>query len=528
MKKILYLLLCILVFVAFESCHRDDDEVVVDLSEIIDIQENMIDILHNQCSSGQNIETAVNNCILQLMQNQEVESAFVQDEKQIVIRYKLGCTGVIYFIEDEDNEEQKELEETLITPDLSKHIPKGAATDNIALITNHKVLLWEAFPNEGYSVADSLNKIFTSCPDIGFNVKTISGDGCTIKSLYDLTQYGFVCICTHGCIITNAQGNTLCWILTTEKPQKAPKKQLKDQSKIIVTVANGREIVEGINPVDHKTYFAVSNTFFSKYLSGTFETPSIVYVEACKSYADESMKNCFVGEKNASVYLGFNNTVTKQFGTEVATELVKNLLNKKLDLVSAKKNLSRDVDPYRVRVYSLVNGATIPDDVYYHAKLVGKCKENPTYFPTGFVECPTLNKRWKLTDVFYFPDPYLGTTHFSQLQLQGSDFHIVYRLSKKNEMANGTYTPYVINDIGADTLWENYYYSNSMHFLTGTYSAFNNSTFWRAPETHTRGILGDAGQLKHQKQNGVNKLTFDFTGDDGYSYHGAFVGEIHQ
>lgn len=515
MRKILYLLLCILVFVSFESCHRDDDEVIVDLSGVVDIQENAVFFLSNQCSSGQNFKTAVNNCIQQLMQNQEVESAFIQDEKQIVIRYKLGCTGVIYFIEDEEDGEQKELEKTP-NLELSKHVAKGEATDDLVLITNHKVLIWEAFPNDDYgrnSVTDTLSKIFTSCPDIDFDVKTITGDDCTIKSLYDLTQYGFVCISTHGTII----GDTLCWILTTEKPQKAPKKQLKDQSKIIVTVANGREIEEGINPVDNKTYLAVSNTFFSKYLSGTFETPSIVYVGACKSHANNSMKNCFLGEKKASVYLGFDNTVTKQFSTEVIIELTKNLLDKKLDMASAKKGLSRDVDPYPVST------PTTPP-IYYHAKLVGKINKNPTYFPTGYVECPSLKKRWRLDSAHFFSNPYQNTTHFSQLQFGGPDFQIVYRLSKMNSLAEGTYEPYVINDIGADTLWETNFYP--MRFLAGTYSGVNGSSFWHEPETHYYSIRG--GELKYQKQNNLNKFTFDFEGYDGRSYHGVWLGELYQ
>lgn len=512
MKKILYLLLCILVFVAFESCHRDDDETNIDVSVITDIQENAITFLNNQCSSGQNFETAVNNCIQQLMQNQEVESAFVQDEKQVVVKYKSGVTGVIFFIKD--GEEQKKLEKNPINTNSFNHITKGEI-DNLAIIENHKVLIWDPWGRGPES--DAVESIFNNCSDITFNVTRISGTSCTMQSLHNLTKYGFVYIDTHGGCFDDL-GNRCRWILTKDAVNPAPGVSIDDLKRgniLIVTCGkikneylNGQEIViislEG-------NWFAVTSDYISKYVSGSFDVPSIVFVSACYSFVDFSFANVFVGEKKASVYLGYDNEVSWDFAENIGKKFVSNMINEKLDALSACYDLKSEVDT--ASAYAVLTVSNV---------------ENPTYFPTGYVECPTLNKRWKLTDVFYRPDPYLGTTHFSQLQLQGSDFHIVYRLSKKNEMANGTYTPYVINDIGADTLWGNYYYSNSMHFLTGTYSAFNNSTFWRAPETHTRRIVEDAGQLKHQKQNGVDKLTFDFTGDDGYSYHGAFVGEIHQ
>ena len=513
MRKILYLLITALAFVlTLLSCHRQNDSAEAVISEIVDIQENAIGFMNNQTASEHNLETIINNCIQQLTQNPAVASAYLQDSVQIVIRYKSGATGVILLVEEE---ERGKLETKPYYKDAFNDFPKGDIGDT--LITNHKVLIWEAFGEEGYPIADDINAILTSCPEISFDMKKVTGTQCTVKSLCDLTQYGFVYIHTHGGCITK-QGNSVCWILTTEKPRNASMEELVDGSKTIVTVAKikyvlHQEIERLVNLIDGGTYWGVSHVFFSKYLSESFKTPSIVYVQACSSFANVSLANCFVNEKKASVYFGFNKTVSKKFGREVGLEFVRNMLNKKLSAYCAYQELKIKEDPYR------------PEKAW----LIHRLRENPTYFaPIGYVECPALGKRWELTDVFYYPDPYLGTTYFSQLQLQGRDFHIVYRLSKKNEMANGTYTPYVINDIGADTLWENYYYSNSMHFLTGTYSAFNNSTFWRAPETHTRGILGDAGQLKHQKQNGVNKLTFDFTGDDGYSYHGAFVGEIHQ
>ena len=75
--------------------------------------------------------------------------------------------------------------------------------------------------------------------------------------------------------------------------------------------------------------------------------------------------NVFINEKNASLYLGFNNTVSKKFGKEVAFQFIDNMLSKKLSADSAYSELDRIVDPYRSE----------------HARFIGWLNENPTYFP---------------------------------------------------------------------------------------------------------------------------------------------------
>ena len=501
----MHLLFGVFVILTLLSCQKDKPEAI--LSNIIDIQENAITVLNSQGALGHSYETIINYCIQQLMHNPDVETAYLQDSDQIVIKYKTGATGVIFLDEDEDEDEQKKNKS--VYSETINPITKGDESNT--LITNHKVLIWEAWGDEGYPIANTIEASFNACPNLNFGIAKITGTQCTMQSLRNLTQYGFVYIHTHGGCVKNTQGE-VSWILTRERcsPSITKIEELNNSEIIIVSIGkikkqdfNNQGIIWEFHNNGH--YFGVTSVFLSKYLHGTFITPSVVYIQACCSSSNLSLSNLFVNDKKATYYLGFDNPVTKRFGKEVGKEFVDNMLKEKLSAHSAYFALEKLIDPY---------------DTVHKALLVPQSTGDPTYYCSeGYVECPALGKRWELTSMSYSPDPYLGTTHFSQLLFLGNGFHISYRLSKMDEMAQGTYTPYVIDDIVAENLWNIVY--QPMHFAAGTYSSENQSTFWHEPDTHTWGMSD--GELKYHKNNGINKYEFYFTGKDGHNYSGEFL-----
>lgn len=518
MKKTLLFIIfsCTLVII---SCHKNEIDKTTNTTTIANIHENAIQQINDQLNNGNDLLTAVNNCIESIKQSPDVKMVKIQDDN-IVINYNSGAISVIALVNENVGSEDNKSSD--LNSNNYKNNIKSKSEKGIELITNHNVLIWEPF-FDGFGVESHTGSWIQSNfenSSLDFTVTHLTGDQCTITSLNNLTQYGFVFINTHGGASTE-DGEDIAWIMTGEKiPMDVELPPIGKIEKIAVTIA---EVTYGFNSeivrLKHGGfYWGVTNKYITKYVNGQFSSPAIVFVEACYSYSNAALRNAFIEDKKASAYLGFKNPQTHRFGYSMAMQFTQNLLFHKMDADQAYSSIPNKHDNSWVGLLLSITGNRT--EFLYSTE----SNSNPTYFPTGYVECPALSKRWKLTDAHYFPAPYQNTTHFSQLQFGGPDFQIVYRLSKMNSLAEGTYDPYVINDIGADTLWETNFYP--MRFLAGTYSGVNGSSFWHEPETHYYSIRG--GELKYQKQNNLNKFTFDIIGDDGHSYHGEFAGEIHQ
>lgn len=517
-KSLLFIIFsCTLVII---SCHRNELDKTTNTTTIANIHENAIQQINEQLNNGSDLLTAVNNCIETIEQSPDVKMVKIQDDN-IVINYNSGAISIIALV-NEDGESEDDKSSDLNSNNYKDNI-KSKSEKEIKLITNHNVLIWEPF-FDGFGVETHtgswIQSIFENS-SLDFTVTHLTGNQCTIATLNNLTQYGFVFIKTHGGASTE-DGEDIAWIMTGEKiPMGVELPPIGKIEKIAVTIA---EVTYGFNSeivrLKHGGfYWGVTNKYITKYVNGQFSSPSIVFVEACCSYSNAALRNAFIEDKKASAYLGFKNPKTHTFGYSMAMQFTQNLLFHKMDADQAYSSIPNKHDNSWVGfLLSIIGNRT---EFLYSTE----SNSNPTYFGSkGYVECPALGKRWEYGGVNYRANPYNGTTHFSQLLFVGDGSNIVFRLSKMDEMAQGTYTPYVINDVGADTLWEANFYP--MRFLTGTYSGVNASSFSYNHKIHK--IVGPGGQLKYQKQNGVDKFTFSFTCDDGYSYHGEFVGEIHQ
>lgn len=527
MRKILHFLFAVVVVMTLGSCHKEKPEAIV--SNAIDIQENAITILNSQGALGLSYETLINNCIQQLMQNPDVATAKLQDADQIIIRYKSGVTGVIFIVGDD--KEQKSFK---TNPSYSKpinRISKGKARGS--LITNHKVLIWEAWGDEGYPIADELDMYFRTCPDVNLDVTKTTGTNCTVQSLCDLTKYGFVYIHTHGGCFPNAQGEEVCWILTREKcsQSKAKIEELKKAEKIVVTIANvkkeygnNQEITLGFHNKGH--YFGVSTAFFSENLSGSFNGPSIVFVQACHSFENKSLRNVFINEKNASVYLGYTNTVSKKFGREVGLQFVFNMLYEKLSAYNAYDELDDTEDPY----LCWISDALAPS-LHEPAELDFSFRGDPTYFESdpnpdpgpdpgpdpnpdesyGILTCDNLGISLPIT---YF----LRTSEyfeFNAFALGGNHATVSFSIPFQCQVSTlGDYYPRAFN-------YDDYFFSNDPIFFTHNTDLPN--TFY-SYVTYSGGY-GDIvdGVISHPN---TNSFIFWFDDENGNRWQGTYNGPV--
>ena len=341
-----------------------------------------------------------------------------------------------------------------------------------------------------------------------------------------------VFINTHGGVYENSHGEKVCWLLTRQlvSPEEMANEDVTSERKILVTTA--RVTKEYINNQEVRKftkdghYWAVSNKFISKNISGTFSSPSVVFAAACHTFDNSSLRDAFINDKNASIYLGFTNSSKVAFSNKKVKEFAVNLLQRHLSAKDAYDAIDVKVDDEHLpQLLEWYFNAVFGDHTHYvppRAMLMCSRKEDPTYFVSkGYVECPALNKRWTLDKSQYNSNMDSQYWAFSQLQMRGDSARVVFRLSKKANMTEGTYTPFLVNDIDAAIEWEDNCTTYPMRFVTGTYFYGCCSYIDILSEDDYYNVID--GQLIYQKQNNKNKYIFNFTDENGYSYHGEYT-----
>lgn len=514
MKKMFFLFLGMAILFGIVSCRKEKNTVAI--SKMIEIQENAINILNNQSVSGQSGETIINQCVQYLLTNPDVVYASVLEPDQIVVRNKSGVTSVILLIDDEENQEKN-------TYNTIRQLAKSEDTE--VQITNHNVLIWEAW-GDSYPVANDIHNIFNNCTAVDFNVDVIQNEDCTLQSLKNLTQYGFVYIKTHGGIFPNAQGEDVCWILTKERcnSSELSNEDVNSERKILITTVgvtkeyvNNQEI-RRFSKKGH--YWGVTNKFISKYVTGIFSSPSVVFVQACHSFDNRSLRDVFINDKKASVYLGYTHSVMAKFGHAKAIEFATNMLQQRLNALDAYSEIDVVVDNTRWLFAEWYWNAVFGDHTHYvapRAMLMCSHQENPTYFGSkGYVECSALNKRWELSRTSYYPGIWGAVSIFS---LEGDSIGIHFHLSNMANMQDGTYEPFFIHSEADLYNWEDNFYP--MRFVVGPY--LDSYVSWIDIYSDDLDLMMLNGQLIYQNQNNQKKYIFNFTAEDGHSFHGEYI-----
>jgi hypothetical protein len=184
-----------------------------------------------------------------------------------------------------------------------KNIPKSTNPitknqDDAVRITNNKVLIWDWFNNiDEYDETDALRNLFNSCSDINFEVDIKQGNECTAQSLNNLTQYGFIYIATHGGTYSD-NGEELCYIVTGQwtghwasPTSLITSEDIANGNYLLVTIVDADQAyINNATFAVEGTYWGVSNKYISKYVTGTFSSPAIVFVAACKSFNNNSLE----------------------------------------------------------------------------------------------------------------------------------------------------------------------------------------------------------------------------------------------
>lgn len=529
MKRTLLFFIVICSFV-ISSCHKEEMDSSIDAATIVNVHEIAIQNINEQLNNGKDILTAVNNCIEIIKQTPDVSSAYIQDDN-IIITYNSGVVSIIALIDDDDESVRMNGVENNFYG--NKKSIKTKSENGLDLITNHKVFIWEPFMNGLTSssrlTGEAIKNIFESS-SLDFSVTHLKKEECTLSSLKNLTQYGFIYIKTHGGVYENRDGEKVIWLISGEKYD--PNAQLTSQNeKIIVTIAeaeyeNDFEVV-GLTVKD--THWGFSNKFISNQVNGKFSSPAIVFVQACHSYDNLTLRNAFIDDKKASAFLGYQHRVTPPFGYEKAIEFIQNLLNNQMEAEQAYNSIEVKQDNTIVGVLSRIFGN------YAILCYSSMYQSYPTYFAEeNYVECSSLNKRWNLQYCMFNSN---NSTEFeyssSSLTFMGtgtpsdvvSDIHIDFQISRCNNLIAGTYTPFNISDTSDVNNWENHNYP--MRFLTGSYKNWYGAAVGYVPYGSTVSVNSNnytltGGNINVQYNNDLRTVSFSFTDENGHYYTGRW------
>lgn len=168
------------------------------------------------------------------------------------------------------------------------------------MIGNHNVFIYDAYAlDENLREGDSIDKLFSF---YGNQPTHLKDEQCTVESLRQLTQYGYILLATHGapnCFATRE-------LVTSENRLQYLDDRLAGKLKVYSTVykiENGYEY--------SGRYYWVTNKFINE-LEGRFNK-AVVFNSSCESLTDDApLKNAFLN-KGAATYYGFDNDVESYY-----------------------------------------------------------------------------------------------------------------------------------------------------------------------------------------------------------------------
>jgi len=184
-----------------------------------------------------------------------------------------------------------------------------------------------------YDKGDDVRDEFESS-SFDFNIVHLKNQDCTIESLENLTEYGYVYIDTHG------SGGR--WFLTGQIVNTNDNYDLLQREGKVAIATN-------VVYKDYLVFFTkkadmymVSNRFIAD-LSGTFPN-SIVFNSSCQSTMTNNLSSAFIS-KGARTYLGVDETAHSPFLKDVSIEFANNMAVDNQTSGNAFNNLSVTQDP---------------------------------------------------------------------------------------------------------------------------------------------------------------------------------------
>lgn len=227
------------------------------------------------------------------------------------------------------------------------------------IIGNRNVMIYSPFEaafspwNEGQKIVDILNS-----SDFKFQVTYLKNHDATISSLYNLTDYGYIVLATHGSggkvFLSGELVDTTLGIYASS--YKAMLKAGKISiSKNLVIKKNGTTNVRS-------DVYGIRFPFISD-LAGKFPN-SVILNNSCESTKSAELENAFIG-KGAKTYYGYSKIVSSRFCIENADTLTRRLAK---ELKTTGNSFLAGSDPYSTHNAAFqMKGA---NDVYYPDDLI--------------------------------------------------------------------------------------------------------------------------------------------------------------
>ncbi|MEY8847664.1 lipocalin family protein [Psychroserpens sp. XS_ASV72] len=233
------------------------------------------------------------------------------------------------------------------------------------LIENRKVFIYDPFDSAFLTEEGSAIQSIFASSDLGFDVTLLRNQECTISSLNNLTDYGFIYISSHG------ENGDIFW--TRESVILPNGDNMDELSDILQLVDNNQIVMETL--VEYKvfvtpevtelkgTFWGVNSNFIQN-LNGNFPNNSVVFNSSCESAKTSSLAEAF-NNKNAGTYIGFDKKVWEDFAKQTGVEYVQNLLTPENTSIDAFNLITIPMDnrvPYDATV---LHGGN--QDVTYHS-----------------------------------------------------------------------------------------------------------------------------------------------------------------
>ncbi len=330
-----------------------------ELNVVLNTQQNAFTKL-NEFMGGNvnNLESAITQVANWLQTQPGVAAVLSDGTSNIEIRYTSNVYGGLVFAQEDNagsiitrggiisqDDRRKNYRpiplrsQTTGTVDESKipHSVSKPSDLDPKIIGNRNVLIYAPFEaafaphNEGQRIKNILNS-----SDFEFSVTHLSNQEANISALYNLTDYGYVVLATHG-----SQGNSFSTGETVDTNSSAYKTQYKAMLKAgklaiwknIVIKKNGTTNVKS-------DVFAVRAPFISD-LPGTFSN-SVILNNSCESTMKNDLENAFIG-KGAKTYYGYSKIVSSRFCVENADTLTRRLAK---ELKTTGESFLAGNDPY--------------------------------------------------------------------------------------------------------------------------------------------------------------------------------------
>ena len=316
MKKIFTIIAGLSLLLAFAQCKKTDNDQTHEVNkENIEQTDNAMEFIDNNIQAQ--LDLLADKDIPEVM---ESLAEWFSEQDGVIKAISYNDSIIITFV-DESDAILTIYDRTVkddIEYDLSQFFPRnGSSTTQEAItIGNHEVFIYDAYARLSVldlREGDSIDKYFSEC---GYEPIHLKDEQCTIESLRDLTQYGYILLATHG--LRNAFATREA--VTRENRWLYMEDRLNGKLRVGYNVYRNEDgyLCEG-------KFYNVTKKFIHE-LNGQFNN-AIVFNSSCDGLKGNTpLKRAFL-EKGVATYYGFDDDVYDKYKFYASAFVAKMLLS---------------------------------------------------------------------------------------------------------------------------------------------------------------------------------------------------------